>query len=100
MDRIAECSVDLDDLLDLDVEINSRIVACRMIAHGQTELAKMMYAIEDEISNEDPNVWIDGTDPLTGYSKAKARALINSYDDIDLFLEILAEMNDDLYTEP
>lgn len=92
-------AVGKEDLLGFDIMIDDHIICCHSVAHGQKELASMFRTIEDEISQDDPDIWVDGTDPLTGFSKETASALVNSIDDDVLFAELLEEMNEVLFSE-
>jgi len=101
MDKIADETVTLDHLVDLDVEINGHLLDCQLAAEGQKGLFGIFLALEYEIDVLEPDAWTaDGTDPVTGYSKVAARNLLSSYDDPILFEELLGEINEVLYTEP
>lgn len=100
VNKIDTGSVRKEDLLGFDIMLDDHIICCHKVAHGQRELAGMFHAIEEEISLDDPEVWVNGIDPLTGYSKEKASALVNSIDDDVLFAELLEEINEALFSKP
>ena len=99
MNKVADGTVKLTDLLALDVEINGHLIYCQFVANGQNELYALLLAVEAEIDELDTMTWINGIDEATGYSKIAARNLLSSYDDPILFAELIEEMNEALYAE-